>query len=52
MFCMVKARSMHSGGMVFIAEARSAKQIWEASVCIAEAYGVREFPPSPTWSYL
>ena len=27
-------------------EARSVQQIWEARVCMAEAYGVRGFPPS------
>ena len=30
-----------------IAEARSALQIWKARVCMAEAHGVRGFPPSP-----
>ena len=29
-----------------IVAARSGQQIWEALVCIAEAHGVREFPPS------
>ena len=29
-----------------IAEARSALQIWKARVCMAEAHGVRGFPPS------
>ena len=29
-----------------MAEALSAYQIWEASVCMAEAHGVRGFPPT------
>ena len=37
---------MHSRGLVCIVEARSAQQIWEARVFIAEAHGVQGFPPS------
>ena len=33
----MEARSLHSGGTLCI---------WEACVCIAEAHGVRGFPPS------
>ena len=29
-----------------MAEAQSAQKIWEARVCMAEAHGVRGFPPS------
>ena len=43
---MMEPRSLHSGGTVCIVEAWSALQIWEARVCIAEAHGVRGFPPS------
>ena len=42
---MVEVRSLHSGGLVCIAETRSVQQICEARVCIAEAHGVRGFPP-------
>ena len=35
--------------LFFLAEALTAwrRQFWEALVCIAEAQGVRGFPPSP-----
>ena len=45
-FTAQQRHSLHSGGLVFIVEARSAQQIWEARICIAEAHGVRGFPPS------
>ena len=35
---------LYSGGLVCIVEARSASQIWEACVCIAEAHGVCGVP--------
>ena len=49
---MVEARLLHSGGTVCIAEALSAKwrlglpsESGRLDVCIAEAHGVRGFPP-------
>ena len=44
--CVAEARFLHSGGSYCIVEARSVYQIWEARVCMAEAHGVRGFPPS------
>ena len=35
-------------GSYCMAEARSTQQIWEDRVCIAEAHGIRGFPPSST----
>ena len=40
---------LYIGGPCCMAEARSAKQILEARVCIAEAHGVQVFPPSSGW---
>ena len=45
-FTALQRHGLHSGGLVCIVETRSAQQIWKALVCIVEAHGVREFPPS------
>ena len=44
--CVAETGLLHSGGSYCMVEARSAYQIWEARVCMAEADGVSGFPPS------